>query len=62
MSHAGVGLLRELADLTGLSSQVTVALADTYGCTRLEMRLLIWPPQWPTVRTASPSTARIDER
>lgn len=30
MSHAGVGMLRELADLTGLSSQVTGALADTY--------------------------------
>jgi hypothetical protein len=30
VSHAGVGLLRELADLTGLSSQVTAALADTY--------------------------------
>jgi hypothetical protein len=29
-SHAGVGLLREVADLTGLSSQVTAALADTY--------------------------------
>jgi hypothetical protein len=30
VSHAGVGLLRELADLTELSSQVTAALADTY--------------------------------
>ncbi|MBO0884952.1 MAG: IS1380 family transposase [Mycobacterium sp.] len=30
VSHAGVGLLREVADLSGLSSQVTVALADTY--------------------------------
>jgi hypothetical protein len=30
VSHAGMGLLRELADLTGLSSQVTAALADTY--------------------------------
>jgi hypothetical protein len=30
VSHAGVGLLRELADLTWLSSQVTAALADTY--------------------------------
>jgi hypothetical protein len=30
VSHAGVGMLRELADLTGLSSQVTRALADTY--------------------------------
>ena len=30
VSHAGVGMLRELADLTGLSSQVTAALADTY--------------------------------
>ena len=30
VSHAGVGMLRELADLTGLSSQVTGALADTY--------------------------------
>ncbi len=31
VSHAGVGLLREIADLTGLSSQVTAALADTYN-------------------------------
>src|SRR6516225_8378411 len=30
VSHAGVGMLRELADLTGLSSQVTAALADSY--------------------------------
>ena len=30
VSHAGVGMLRELADLTGLSAQVTAALADTY--------------------------------
>ncbi len=30
VSHAGMGLLRELADLTGLSSQVTAVLADTY--------------------------------
>ena len=30
VSHAGMGLLRELADRTGLSTQVTAALADTY--------------------------------
>ena len=30
VSHAGVGMLRELADLTGLSAQVSAALADTY--------------------------------
>ena len=30
VSHTGVGMLREVADLTGLSSQVTAALADTY--------------------------------
>ena len=30
VSHAGMGMLRELADLTGLSAQVTAALADTY--------------------------------
>jgi len=30
VSHAGVGLLREVADLTGLSSQITRVLADTY--------------------------------
>ncbi|WP_407938680.1 transposase [Mycobacterium lacus] len=30
VSHAGVGMLREVADLTGLSSQVTAVLADTY--------------------------------
>jgi hypothetical protein len=30
VSHAGMALVRELADLTGLSTQVTAALADTY--------------------------------
>ena len=30
VSHAGMGLLRELADATGLSEQVTAVLADTY--------------------------------
>ncbi|HYP95262.1 MAG TPA: IS1380 family transposase [Mycobacterium sp.] len=30
VSHAGMGVLRELADLTGLSAHVTAALADTY--------------------------------
>ena len=30
VSHAGMGMLREVADLTGLSSQVTAVLADTY--------------------------------
>ncbi len=30
LGYPGVGMLRELADLTGLSSQVTRALADTY--------------------------------
>lgn len=28
--HAGVGMVREPADLTGLSSQVDAAFADTY--------------------------------
>jgi len=30
VSHAGMGVLRELADGTGLSTQVTAALSDTY--------------------------------
>jgi hypothetical protein len=30
VSHAGMSMLRELADRTGLSAQVTAALADTY--------------------------------
>ncbi|OIN81618.1 IS1380 family transposase [Mycobacterium malmoense] len=30
VSHAGMGMLRELADHTGLSAQVTTVLADTY--------------------------------
>lgn len=29
VSHAGVGMLRELADLTGLTEQVSRVLADT---------------------------------
>jgi hypothetical protein len=30
VSHAGTGMLREVAELAGLSAQVTAALADTY--------------------------------
>ena len=30
VSHAGMGMVRELADRTGLSAQVTAVLADTY--------------------------------
>ncbi|GAB1815568.1 transposase [Mycobacterium sp. MUNTM1] len=30
VSHAGMAMVRELADCTGLSAQVTAALADTY--------------------------------
>jgi hypothetical protein len=30
VSHAGVGLLREVADLSGLTEQVSTVLADTY--------------------------------
>ena len=30
VSHTGMGMLRELADQTGLSAQVTAGLADTY--------------------------------
>ncbi len=30
VSHAGVGLLREVADLSGLSSRVSEVLADTF--------------------------------
>ena len=30
VSHAGMGMLREVADLTGLSAQVTAMLADAY--------------------------------
>jgi len=30
VSHAGVGLLREVADLSGLTEQVSMVLADTY--------------------------------
>ena len=32
VSHAGVGLLREVADLSGLTEQVSAVLADTYRC------------------------------
>ncbi|MCW2691396.1 MAG: Transposase family protein [Mycobacterium sp.] len=30
VSHAGMGMVREVADLTGLSTRVTAAVADTY--------------------------------
>jgi len=30
VSHAGMGMVREVANLTGLSAQVIAALADTY--------------------------------
>ncbi len=56
VSHAGMGMVRELADLTGLSAQVTAALADTYrGPWAYEPARCspIWPPRWPTGRTAS---------
>jgi hypothetical protein len=31
VSHAGVGMLRDLAEVTGLTAGVTAALADTYA-------------------------------
>jgi hypothetical protein len=46
VSHAGVGMLRECAELTGLSAQVTAALADTYrgrGTMPRGRCSLIWP-------------------
>ncbi len=48
-------MLRGLADLAGVSSQVTAALADTYqgrGFTRPGMCSPIWPPRSPTARPA----------
>ena len=56
VSHAGMGLLRELADLTGLSSQVTDGLTDTYKGPWVYARgrcSPIWPRRWPTGRTVS---------
>ena len=60
VSHAGMGMLRELADRTGLSAQVTAALADTYrgrGCTHPARCSPIWRPRSPTGRTASTASA-----
>ena len=51
VSHAGMGLLRELADLTGLSEQVTAVLADTYKGPWVHAPVRcspIWPRRWPT--------------
>lgn len=30
VSHAGVGMLREMANLIGLSARITAVLSDTY--------------------------------
>ena len=60
VSHAGMGLLRELADQTGLSAQVTAVLADTYKgpwVYALVRCSPIWPRRWPTGRTASTESA-----
>jgi hypothetical protein len=57
VSHAGVGILQEMAGPTGLSAQVTGALADTYRGPWRPMRRVrcspIWPPRSPARRTAS---------
>ena len=60
VSHAGMGLVRELADLTGLSAQVTEVLADTYKgpWTYAPGRCSpIWPRRWPMGQTASTGSA-----
>ncbi len=46
VSHGGVGMLREVAELTGLSAEVTAVLADTYrghGSTSRVRCSRIWP-------------------
>jgi hypothetical protein len=55
VSHAGVCMLREMADLTGLSAQGTAAWPARVrgrGSMRLAMGSPIWPLGWPTARTA----------
>lgn len=54
VSHAGVGMLRELAGLAGLSSQVTKVLAVTYQGPWIHApgtRSPIWPLRWPMTPT-----------
>ena len=46
VSHGGVGMLREVAELTGLSAEVTAVMADTYrghGSTSRVRCSRIWP-------------------
>lgn len=60
VSHAGMGMLRELADRTGLSARVTAAVAiftAIRGYMRPETYSLIWRPRSPTARTASTGSA-----
>jgi hypothetical protein len=60
VSHAGMGMLRELADQTGLSAQVTAGLADTYRGPWVYAPgevSRIWRPRSPTARTASTGSA-----
>ena len=38
VSHAGVGLLREVADLSGLTGGVSAVLADTYKAVQEHLR------------------------
>ena len=57
VSHAGVGMLREVADLTGLIGNVTEVLADTYQGPWVHepgrfSRISRW--QWPTALIACP--------
>src|SRR5664279_4726416 len=57
VSHAGVGLLREVANLTGLIENVTEVLADTYkgrGCTTPAGSSPIWRWRSRTVLIACP--------
>ena len=53
VSHAGMGLLRELADLTGLSAQVTAVLADTYKGPWMYAPGAVFADLAPAGRTAS---------
>ena len=58
VAHGGVGMLREVAELTGLSAEVAAVLANTYrghGSTS-RVRFADLAPRSPAARTASPAS------
>ena len=58
VSHAGVGMLREIGDLTGLTSQVSAVLADTYKGSWVHDPGRVSRRPSPMARTVCPGSGR----